>query len=241
VRARALALASLVLLACATTACGSEKTRVYVFGDSLVFQASPYLADQLRHDGFSARIASISGGATCDLFAKMKSAHDRFHPAVVAISFSGNAFGACMRHPDGSALSDAERLAKYRTDTEFAISLFGKATLIYLVGTPVNQAGDDGVFQIYRAIAPRHPNVSFVDGGKYVTPHHQFAHALACLSHERCTGPVVNNIRTNIVRSPDDAHFCPIAAAFGKPCPVYSSGAYRFALAITEAIDRGTK
>ena len=39
---------------------------------------------------------------------------------------------------------------------------------------------------------------------------------------------------SNIVRNDDGVHMCPGTAAL--PCPVYSSGAYRFATAIVNAV-----
>jgi hypothetical protein len=52
------------------------------------------------------------------------------------------------------------------------------------------------------------------------------------LSFEPCTGPA----GTNVVRSPDGVHFCPdghtkIEGAY-IVCDVYSSGAFRFAMAM---------
>jgi hypothetical protein len=36
----------------------------------------------------------------------------------------------------------------------------------------------------------------------------------------------------NQVRAPDGVHFCPVTHAPASPCPVYASGAMRFALSI---------
>jgi hypothetical protein len=144
-----------------------------------------------------------------------------------------------MQHADGTPLSSAEYVAKYTADTRRAISTFGRNVRVYLVGAPVSGAGDDRVWQIYRTLASDYPNTQFVDGGRYLTPGHKFAMTLPCLPKEPCTGPVVNGVRNNVVRSPDRAHLCPIDPGFGKPCTVYSSGAYRFALAIAQAIEQG--
>jgi hypothetical protein len=155
------------------------------------------------------------------------------------MSFSGNALSPCMKHPDGTALSNREYVEKYRADTEKMLRIFGNDVPIQLVGSPISGAGDDRVYRIYEEIAKQHPNVHFVDGGKYVTPHHKFVKTLPCLRGEPCTGPVVDGVRNNIVRAPDDAHFCPVATPLGNPCPVYASGGYRFARAIAEAVKQG--
>jgi hypothetical protein len=219
------ALVSLVALA----ACGSDdKPTVYVFGDSLVSQATTYLQDQLRHDGFTPHVASLSGAATCDLSKAVGDDKQRFDPDVAVMSFSGNALGPCMRDAQGRMLTGDAYLAKYRADTERMLRRFGDDVPFYLVGAPISGGGDDRVYRLYQEIARKHPNTHFVDGGK-------------CLRGEPCTGPVVDGVRTNVVRSPDHAHFCPIDPGFGKPCPQYSSGAYRFARAIAEAVDRGER
>jgi hypothetical protein len=222
-------------------AASSRGTPAYVFGDSLVFQAQQELAGLMnKHGGYDVQISALAGTATCDWWPNMTKARDELHPKVVAMSFSGNALGTCMKHADGTALSDQEYVDKYTADTKRAIAMFGPNVTFYLVGSPVNGQGDDRVWQIYRKLAPQYPNVHFVDGGKYVTPNHKFAKTLPCLAGEPlCNGPVVNGVHENVVRSPDRAHFCPIDPGFGKPCTVYSSGAYRFALAIAQAIEQG--
>ena len=53
--------------------------------------------------------------------------------------------------------------------------------------------------------------------------------------------PVVHGVPSNDVRSPDGVHFCPVATADEKGnirrCGIYSSGAYRYANAMVEALD----
>jgi hypothetical protein len=221
------------------TGCGSDgPPKVAVVGDSLVVQSTTYLTQQLRDRDVEPKVAGLSGSATCDLFGPIEELRDDFDPDVVAVSFSGNALGSCMRHADGSALSDAEYVDKYRKDTEHVIEMFDDDTPVYLVGAPVSGTPDERVARIYHELAAkRDDNVHYVDGGKYAAPHHTFAKTLPCMRGEpECTGPVIGGVRNNVVRAPDDAHFCPVDKATDEPCPVYSSGAYRFARAITEAV-----
>jgi hypothetical protein len=55
-----------------------------------------------------------------------------------------------------------------------------------------------------------------------------------------CTGPEVDGEPSNIVRSPDGTHFCPVKAANEEGeiggCPTYSSGAFRYAFAMVGAL-----
>jgi hypothetical protein len=233
---------ALVGAGCSSGRASSNRgTHVYLFGDSLVFQAQEqFQAVMDKHGGYDVEVAGQAGSATCDWWQNMTTARDQFQPKIVAMSFSGNALGPCMKHADGTPLTDREYVDKYTADTRRAIATFGPNVAFYLVGTPVNGQGDDRVWQIYRRLAPHYPNVHFVDGGIYVTPNHKFALTLPCLPGEKvCDGPVVNGVHYNVVRSPDHAHFCPVDPGFGKPCKIYSSGAYRFALAIAQAIERG--
>ena len=94
----------------------------------------------------------------------------------------------------------------------------------------------------YAAIASadaRH--VTYVDAGAAVeAPGHAYTDTLPCLAHEQCSGPMVNGIATNVVRSADGVHFCPTeegndAGVIGG-CPVYSSGAYRYAKAMADPL-----
>jgi len=45
-------------------------------------------------------------------------------------------------------------------------------------------------------------------------------------------------VQTNVVRSPDGVHFCPeeTGTTWTGVCPVYSSGAFRFAEAMVEGL-----
>jgi hypothetical protein len=234
----AVAMGALAFIALACSGGGDE--RVYVFGDSLVTQSTTYLRGMLRDvDGIEARVESLAGSATCDWFANARKARDDFDPEVVVISFSGNALSPCMRRADGTPLNDREYRARYRAHTERLLDEFDDAT-VYLVGAPVSASGDDRVFRIYEDLARERDDVAFVDGGRYVTPEGRFVLTLPCLDVEpRCTGPVVESVRHNVVRTPSDrTHFCPQDAPPGAACPVYASGAWRFARAITEAVDR---
>src|SRR6185312_4347463 len=102
------ALALTLLVALLSGGCShANPSRVYLFGDSLVFQATPAWKGLLQHHGgYRVEASSLAGTATCDWFRNIAKARDDFHPQIVAMSFSGNALGACMKHPDGTPLSN---------------------------------------------------------------------------------------------------------------------------------------
>jgi hypothetical protein len=212
---------------------------VDLFGDSLGYQAAPYLDLFFAEAGNDAVSDNTFGGtATCDWLTKMAAAAAG-HPQAAVLVFSGNAFTPCM---DGVAPRSPQYYDLYTSYTEQAIGIFAAAgTHVFLVGTPINQssvAGWDRLDALYRQLAQANPfAVTYVDAGAAVeSPSGGFTWRLPCLSIEPSCGP--NG--TNVVRAPDGAHFCPdgvpATAGVTGPCDEYSPGAFRFALAMESAV-----
>jgi hypothetical protein len=88
--------------------------------------------------------------------------------------------------------------------------------------------------ELYTQLAASDPaEVTFVDAGPVVEgPSHAFVQYLQCLYFETvCNGTDYGApTGTNVVRQPDGVHFCPVQISGTSPCPVYSSGALRFAM-----------
>jgi hypothetical protein len=235
------AAALVVILIVAAVASRSSKntkhsSRVYMFGDSLIVQSSPYWLQMMQKNGFTAEQNSFAGTNTCDWFGRMTNVRDSFHPNVVVISFGGNTLTPCMQDANHKGLTGAAFQAKFAADTEKAVSLFPPSTHIYLVEPPAMYNGDHRFAAAYKAAAAKHNNVTFVDGGSILTPDRVWHQTLPCYPHETCTGPVVNGTHTAIVRSADKIHFCPVTPQANEVCPVYDPGAYRYALTIFNAI-----
>jgi hypothetical protein len=213
--------------------------RVDLFGDSLGYQAEPYL-DMFFDAAGNVTVSNntFGGTATCDWLSTMAAAAAS-HPQAAVLVFSGNAFTPCM---DGATLRSPRYYDHYISDTERAIQLFSAAGAhIFLVGAPIDQpsvARWDRLDDIYRQLARDHPlAVTYVDAGAAVeSTNGRFTWRLSCLSIEPSCGPS----GTNIVRSPDGIHFCPdgalATAGVTGPCDEYSSGAFRYALAIVSAM-----
>jgi hypothetical protein len=217
-----------------------DPVRVLLVGDSLVLQAAPYWDELMAETGAEVRQYSYAGTNTCDWFGQMERQRDEFDPHVVAWSFGGNDATACMRREDGSQFTQPELLAKYRADTRRALDIWDDDVSIYLVSPPAMYDGDNRFAPTYRAFADEEPNVTFVDGGRFITPGRDWRRVGECLPDEaECTGPVVDGVRTNVLRSPDRVHFCPVEIGPSERCPTYSSGAYRFARNIADPIRRG--
>jgi hypothetical protein len=73
-----------------------------------------------------------------------------------------------------------------------------------------------------------------------VLDHGRWTESLTCVAGEPCTGGTdATGAAINTVRAPDGMHFCPAApeAVLGVTgdCPVWSSGAFRFARAMARS------
>jgi hypothetical protein len=238
-----LAAASIVFAGCSS---GSSPTQVALFGDSLSWEAQPYYDELIHtHHEVAHTYDSYGGTAICDWFTKMREVESQFHPAAVQLEFSGNNLTPCM---EGFESYTEQYYEKYRADTLTAIDIFmpGGAH-VYLIGAPITRAQQyvpewQTLNLQYEEIAKADPDrVTYVDAGSAVEdPGHTYTDTLPCLAHESCMGPVVNGVASNVVRAPDGAHFCPTeegneAGVIGG-CSVYSSGAYRYADAMVEAL-----
>ena len=163
------------------------------------------------------------------------------HVEAVLLEFSGNATTPCMA--DVRYYTPAY-YAKYRADTMAAIGIWVRTGAhVFLVGAPVTRAQQqsvpnwDALNRQYAEMAAADPgHVTFVDAGPAVEgPGGTYAQTLPCYVGEPCTGPVVDGVRSNIVRSADGVHFCPVAEV-RESCPAYAAGAFRFAAAMVHGL-----
>jgi hypothetical protein len=221
--------------------------KIALFGDSLSGEAEPYYTDLIHATGERAlTYDSFGGTAICDFLPKMRAVAADDHPKAVELQFTGNALTPCMRgyNPPSQAYYD-----KYRADTETAINIFlPEGAHVYLISAPITrgqQASEpnwDRLNLQYAQIAAADPqHVTYVDAGTAVEgPGHTYVQTLPCLQLEPCIGPVVDKVPSNTVRSPDGTHFCPVVhgdeAGIIGFCSTYSSGAYRYADAMVEAL-----
>jgi hypothetical protein len=210
---------------------------VVLVGDSLAQEASPYLERQL---GDTPLLEQYWGGtAPCDWLGKdLQAAAGR----VVVVSFTGNSLTPCMADPSGEFLRGQALVDKYRLDLQQLVEeIRATGATVVVVGQPrrgpAATAGTDadlevaGINAIYADLAQR-DGVSFVDAGAAVeTPDGDYTTTLPCLPGEVQCGIFGDNA----VRNDDGVHLC--LGASPEPCAGYSSGAYRFAEAIADALD----
>lgn len=236
---RLLRLAAGASLMVGTAACSLVKDdpkpvkAVALIGDSLAEHAEPYLAPAMAPIPV---VADFFGGtAPCDWLGKdLQTNAD----TVAVITFIGNSQTPCMAAADGTFPHGQALLDRYGPDlTALVAQVRATGARVLLVGQPARGDANadialeiDGINETMRTLAEQ-GSVSFVDAGATVEDvHGRFAVSLPCLPGEEACGPD----GTNVVRSNDGVHFCP---GVGRPpCPEYSSGAFRFATAIADAV-----
>lgn len=207
-------------------------TRVVMVGDSLAQEIESNLAFLI---GELVLVPKFFGGtAACDwLDDDLGITPD----SAVVITFTGNSQTDCMSDGAGGYLRGNALVARYQQDiamlVERALSAGGQVVLVGQPargGDPLGAAEVEGLNQMYRALATT-ASVEFIDAGARVeNADGSFAERLPCSPIE----PECDDDGTNAVRSDDGVHFCP--GRHDVPCPSYSSGSLRFALAIADAV-----
>jgi hypothetical protein len=207
--------------------------RVVLVGDSIALEASPYFEE--RVDGLDLVEHLLIGTAPCDWPIDGLGVEEG---DLVVVSFTGNSRTPCMSDGAGGQLQGDAVAAKYEDDVRSLVDgIRVRGADVLLVGQPERGPGTTsigpvaGINAVYRTLAEE-DGVSFVDAGAALeTEDGAYAGDLPCLPSEKECGPSGRNV----VRNPDGVHLCP-QSHFG-PCPVYASGAFRFADAIVAAIE----
>jgi hypothetical protein len=175
---------------------------------------------------------------------------DGFHPQVVVIQFSGDAFTPCMKDNSGVSLSGQALVNKYAADSATAIAMFTAAKIpVYFVTTPISRReaaqGNVGntplgvMFSKLPKLFHANPLVRFADAAAAVELHGHYTDTLPCEKGETCTGHWPDGTPTVVVRQADGTHFCPVQEVMVNgttSCPAPMPGARRYVLAIIARI-----
>jgi hypothetical protein len=221
-----------------------------VFGDSLLWEAAGPLQGLLRADRINAPIESWGGTAPCDWLQPNGSrpspiaAAALHHPGVIVLAFSGNAITSCMTSRAGlGSVADL-----YRRDVGTLVRyLTATGTWVVLVAPPAGIQSDTinpTIRALYAELSATVAGVVLVDGGEFIAPNGRYELTQPCAAFDPAGACHDGRV---VVRSPD-GHFCPDApkAVLGvtQACPVYSSGAQRYARSIfggiTKLLDQPT-
>src|SRR3954470_11894502 len=231
--------ALLVVSAGVLTGC-TPGPRVVILGDSITIEAKSYPGTASILKGYSADWRGAKYMTSpCNGIAFVKTL--TYVPDIVVVNYAGNRGSYqdnCMAGESGDALA-----ARYRKDVQWLINHFrnGK-TKVVIVGAPVREgelAGDNLVFTALQQLAADPSNaVKFFDGGRYITPDRtRPTRAATCLSSE--TGSHCGTSadpKKNYIRDANREHLCPTGGTLNGTCDMYSSGAYRLALHLPDAL-----
>lgn len=214
--------------------------RVVLWGDSLAAEASASFDAALagRDDVLGSEV-TWPGTALCDALPSIAAMSAERTVDVAVIEFSGNAYTECMIDPaTGQGFAGNALVERYEADVTEAIELLGNAgaTVILAGAPPVLPDGQWAerarVVELYRNVATRYDHVRFVDAGAVLSLDRDFTYTLPCLDFEGAShGCVDGRIR---VRSDDGLH-----VGLGDS-DVWSSGSYRYGLALAMAALAGT-
>jgi hypothetical protein len=226
----------LAVLALVVGAAGCEPTRplAIVYGDSLVWEAGAEIRQWAGARGYRVEIRQRFGGAPCSMFDEMRADRPR-RPAKVILSFAGN-----DRYLEPCVGSDLA--ASYRAQMQEVKRIWtGSGTAVSWVAAPYHPSPGAEVAQDAMRAEAYRQGLGVADGGRYVTPGRVWSWTQPCMAGERCIGSQISSLvppGRNIVRASDRVHFCPGPPKGFDPCPTYSSGAWRYARALTEPLSR---
>ncbi len=217
---------------CAKKAPAPESNEVIVYGDSLAEESMQFLQSMTWPRGFVPRF--FGGTAPCDWTADAYALSDL---STVVITFTGNSATPCMASVDGGQMRGQALVDRYRVAVKQLVDRARDAgAWVLLVGQPARAGDPFGASEVeklnalYRELAAE-PYVAYVDAGAAVeNVDGTAATSLPCAPGElECASSGWNLVRNN-----DGVHLCP--GTYVNPCPVYSSGAWRFANAIAGAV-----
>jgi hypothetical protein len=225
-----------------TTEPDDGRPTVTLFADSLGFESAQVVTNQLG-PGVRFDSSSLPGVALCDLIGALERSPEKT-PDLALVQFSGNNITECMRGPDGQPLDGAAAVDKYAADIETVIEMLrARGSQVVLASSPrtslTGRAEEINTITAWTAIdwQARGEPVTYTDtAATLLNPDRSFAGRMPCLPEEtpeRGCGPD----GTIAVRSDDGTHFCPQLTGGLTLCPVWSSGAYRFGLSLTAAIE----
>lgn len=227
-----------------------SRLRVEMWGDSIGWQAAPYVNYFLDATGrVTSRTRVFPATSLCDWLPEIRRELDPanragFHPQAVVLEFTGVALYACMKDAHGKPLAGEAIIDKYIADTATAIHLAAAAQVpIYFVSPPIYRedaskyVDTTPLGQLYASLPAEYPGgqVRYIDAAEAVEWHGHYTNTLPCLSFEHCTGHWPDGTRTVVVREDDGRHFCPVHEIWWD-CPVPSPGAWRYATAITSRV-----
>jgi hypothetical protein len=224
--------------------------RVEVWGDSIAYQAAPYINYFIDASGKAhARTHVFPATAICDAISDIRSELDPhnpngYHPNRIVLVYSGVALYPCMKDANGVPLAGQALIDKYAADARTVIAIAAQVHVpVYFASTPIfkqdaaRYVNDTPLGVMYSTLPAAFPGgmVRFIDAALSVEWHGHYTDTLPCLPFEHCTGRWPDGVPDVVVRESDGKHFCPVPEFFFN-CPVPMPGAMRYGAAITSRV-----
>ena len=222
------------------TAAAAQRQKVLFFGDSLSFQAGPYLMKDFNPSVTNVQLHLYPGTALCDWLAEIDNLTRRTAPDVVVLQFIGNHSTPCIDRSSDFVTQYGKNLRSAITQ----LRSIGVKDIVVDAGpiTPLVKTWSTLVAKYRSVVASFHSRgiiYAAAADAAVEGPKGSFVMTLQCLpvevKYDKCSAG--SQIR---VRASDDVHFCPVPIpAEGTrlvACPVYASGAYRFAKGLAKAV-----
>jgi peptidoglycan/LPS O-acetylase OafA/YrhL/lysophospholipase L1-like esterase len=215
---------------------------VSFYGDGTLNEVTPLVGDLLadRHD-LRVLARTADGSSLCDLAAWFGSdLGTENRPVLAVLETNGGAFTECMAAARPSDAGEAAFYAKYRSDFRRFFATAESADVPVVVVAPPPSPDPrvrvvhENLWRIAEEEAAAFDDVVLMTAARDAVGGASFVASLPCRENEE--GPAGCVDGEIPVRSPDGVSFCPTGYVTGAPCPVYSSGASRYAEPIAEAV-----
>jgi hypothetical protein len=237
----AVACCAVVLAGVAHSAAGaSQRQKVLFFGDSLSFQAGPYLQKDFDAASTDVSLHLYPGTALCDWLPEIKALTRSTAPDVVVLQFIGNHYTRCIETSRNFVTQYGEDLGKAIARLR---SIGVKSVVVDAGPTSPKAPWWSSLVETYRSVIisfhSRNVIYAAAADASVEGPQGSFVTTLQCLAVEVKYGKCDAGTQIT-VRASDEVHFCPVpipsAGTELVACPVYASGAYRFAKGLARAV-----
>ena len=227
--------------------------RVQIYGDSIAHQFAPSFAADLEATGaIQVKINTFPGASLCDALPIATIDAPVFQPDIVVVVYVGTGFTPCTQTAANGSYGSPKFFRNYTANAVSLAKTFravhSSAVLFDAGPTPPNvNPAHNGIIAAYDTAVNKLAGLAQrIDPGVSVEgPGGSWVANLPCLVVEitqgHCTGPIVDAVQQNPVRSMagDLFHLCTSAfdpSDWSPGCPGYSSGMLRYAATVAAQI-----
>ena len=216
--------------------------RVTLYGDSIAWEVREPFQAMLSRAGVQISLRTFPASAICDWLPAMRADAARRAVDAVVLVFTGAWFTPCVTDPATSRpLAGTALVDKYLADLRTAVAVNSRAGVDVFLGLePLPHRpmrSDPSALRAgFERVAATAPGVTLIRANLAVEgPGGRYLRTMPCAPFEPCDGRDPAGRPAAVVRGPDGIHFCPVVHA-GWDCPVWSSGAMRYAAALAGGV-----